>query len=169
MNTCRYCIWSVFPGARHLNLMDKIRLHVIQMNLNSWSLNSRVSDSRASDSEVSEASDSEVLNSSPWSWILPSWIRDLGLEVRGLRYFWTLTFLGFDLGWWTIGPNKGCFMTQQGKLLAPDVKRARGGGRHPTVIPPSLAWSYLTYVAAVLWEKETLSWDFLLLLFLESF
>jgi hypothetical protein len=25
---------SVFPGARHLNLMDKIISHIIQMNLN---------------------------------------------------------------------------------------------------------------------------------------
>jgi hypothetical protein len=25
---------SMFPGARHLNLMDKIRLHIIQMNSN---------------------------------------------------------------------------------------------------------------------------------------
>jgi hypothetical protein len=100
---------SVFLGARHLNWMDKITSHVIQMNSTSRSLNSRVLDARASDSEVldsmvseasdmwvSEASDSrvsEVLTSSPWSRI-----RDLVSEARDLRLSWTLTFLGFDLG-----------------------------------------------------------------------
>jgi hypothetical protein len=96
----------VIPGARHLNLMDKIISHIIQKNLNPRSLNSRVSDVRASDSEVldskvseasdswvSEASDSrvsEVSNSSPWSRI-----RDMVSEARGLR---PEMFLGFDLG-----------------------------------------------------------------------
>jgi hypothetical protein len=59
---------SMFSDALHLNLMDKIISHIIQMNSNPLSLNSRVSDTRASNSKVSnlevlEASDSEVSNS----------------------------------------------------------------------------------------------------------
>jgi hypothetical protein len=57
---------SVFSGARHLNWMDKIASHVIQMDSNSQSLNSRVSDTRISDTRASdsEVSDSMVLEAS---------------------------------------------------------------------------------------------------------
>jgi hypothetical protein len=93
----------VFPGARHLNLIDKIRSHAIQMNSNPLSLNSRVSDARALNSEVSnskvlEASDPEVSNSSPWPRILPSQIRGLILEAQGPEVFLGFGFLGFRFG-----------------------------------------------------------------------
>ena len=52
---------SVFQGIQHLNWMDKITSHIIQMDLNPQSLNSKVSDIRVSDSEVSEASNTWVL------------------------------------------------------------------------------------------------------------
>ena len=39
---------SVFLGTRHLNWIDKITSHIIQMNLNPQSLNFRVSDSKVS-------------------------------------------------------------------------------------------------------------------------
>jgi hypothetical protein len=45
----------MFSGAQHLNWMDKIASHVIQMDSNSQSLNSTVSDTRASDSKVSDS------------------------------------------------------------------------------------------------------------------
>ena len=44
---------SVFLGIRHLNWMDKIISHIIQMDLNPQSINFKVSDIRASDSEAS--------------------------------------------------------------------------------------------------------------------
>ena len=110
-NTCRYCIWSMFPRARHLNLMDKIRSHVIQMNSNSWSLNSRVLDVGTLNSE---ASDSRVSDSSPSSQIqdlcLGSFCFGSEIWSRGSE---PEIFLGFVLGWWTIGPDKGWSMTQQ--------------------------------------------------------
>jgi hypothetical protein len=87
----------VFPGAQHLNWMDKITSHVIQMDSNSRSLNSRVSDARASDSEVSDSMFSEVLDIGLGH--LES--RSFVLEARGLR--WGLcglrpeTFSGFDM------------------------------------------------------------------------
>jgi hypothetical protein len=104
---------SMFPGARHLNRMDKITLHVIQMDSNPQSLNFRVLDTRASNlevsySKVSKASDtwvSEVLDMSlggPKSVSLVSDPSVLdprpGLGGRGLRRSWALTFLGLDLG-----------------------------------------------------------------------
>jgi hypothetical protein len=46
---------SMFSGAQHLNWIDKIASHVIQMDSNSQSLNSTVSDTRASDSKVSDS------------------------------------------------------------------------------------------------------------------
>ena len=53
---------SVFLGAQHLNFMDKIISHVIQMNSNPRSLNSRFADVKGSDLEASDLKVSEASN-----------------------------------------------------------------------------------------------------------
>ena len=86
---------SVFPGARHLNWMDKIISHIIQTNSNPRFLNSRVSDIRASNSKVSEASDTWVSEASD------SRVSEISNRVLGLGSFrlggsGLETFLGSD-------------------------------------------------------------------------
>ena len=99
------------------------------MGLNPQFLNSRVSDIRASDSKssdskvsetldtwVSEASDSRTLEVSNRALGIGSFrlgSEAWSLEARGLRASQALTFLGFDLGLWVTGLQKGWFMTQQ--------------------------------------------------------
>ena len=96
---------SVFPSIRHLNWMDKITSHIIQMNLNPQSLNSRISDVRASnskssDSKVSEASDTWVSEASDSRASKVS-NRALGLKSFHLGGSGPESFSGFDFpGLW---------------------------------------------------------------------
>jgi hypothetical protein len=70
---------SVFPGARHLNLIDKITSHVIQVDSNIWSPNSKVSDTRASASEVSNLKVSEASD---------TWVSEVSdMSLGGLESF----------------------------------------------------------------------------------
>jgi hypothetical protein len=93
----------VFPDARHLNWMDNITSHVIQIDSNFRSLTSKVSDTRASDLDVS---DSMVLEASDTKGL--GGLRHLGHEYlvsnssasnprRGLGGSRLETFSGFDL------------------------------------------------------------------------
>ena len=84
----------MFPRARHLNLMDKIRSHIIQMNSNPRSLSSRVSDARTSNSGVSDSEVLEALDSGSQIRVLR--VSDPRPVLRGSG---PETFLGFDLGW----------------------------------------------------------------------
>jgi hypothetical protein len=92
----------VFPGAQHLNWMDKVTLHVIQMDSNFRSLSSRVSSVRVSNVrfsnlralyigvlEVSDTWVSEDSDSSPYS---RNSLGDQRSETfSGFRLAWALT------------------------------------------------------------------------------
>jgi hypothetical protein len=99
----------VFPGAQHLNWMDKVTLHVIQMDSNFRSLSSQVSgvrvsnvwcsNSRALDIGVSEVLDTWVSEDSDLSPYSRNSLGDRRSEMfSGFRLAWALTWASKLLG-----------------------------------------------------------------------